>query len=414
MSLRNTLAERPPMGWNSWDCFGTSVTEEEVKANARYMAEHLREFGWEYIVVDIQWYEPNAQAGGYRPFAELVMDEYGRLLPAPNRFPSGFKVLAEFIHGLGLKFGIHIMRGIPRQAVKQNLPIWNSSYHAQVIADLDSPCPWNTDMFGLDMSKAGAQDYIDSLVALYSEWEVDYVKADDMLYPYHAAEIEGYSLALNKAGIVLSLSPGVELSIDHAEHLKTNSELWRISADFWDRWEDLYAQFDLCSQWAKHIGTGHWPDADMLPLGHIGIRAERGIDRDSLLTDAEQQCLMSLWAMARSPLMMGGDLPSSRQATIDLLKNPEIMAINQNSRNNREYMRQGEIIVWLAEDDEQQFLACFNRGDETESLEIELEPFGFQSCKIRDLWKRQDLGQFSGQFQLQISPHSAFVFSLRK
>ena len=137
------IAKTSPMGWNSWDCWGAAVTEEIVRANAEYMASHLREFGWEYIVVDIQWYEPGAASHAYHPFADLKMDEYSRLLPAVNRFPSaadgkGFAPLAEYVHGLGLKFGIHIMRGIPRQAVSGNTAILGSDKRARDIADPSS------------------------------------------------------------------------------------------------------------------------------------------------------------------------------------------------------------------------------------------------------------------------------------
>ncbi len=228
MTSQNELVPTPPMGWNSWDCYGPTVREDEVKANADYMAEHLARYGWNYVVVDIQWYEPNAKAGGYRPNAELLMDDYGRLMPAPNRFPSaangaGFKPLADHVHNLGLKFGIHIMRGIPRQAVRANVPIMNTSYRAQDVADTNSVCPWNDDMYGLDLSKPGAQAYYDSLVALYVQWEVDYIKADDMLYPYRTEEIEALHRAISNANrpIALSLSPGVNLSTDHSEHLTT-------------------------------------------------------------------------------------------------------------------------------------------------------------------------------------------------
>src|SRR5690606_17067168 len=198
-------------------------TEAEVRANAEFMAAHLLEYGWRYVVVDIQWYEPYAQAGGYRPYAPLTMDEYGRLMPASNRFPStaggaGFKPLADEIHDLGLLFGIHIMRGIPRQAVEQNLPVFNSEYFAADIADTNSVCAWNTDMFGLDMHKPGAQDYIDSIIQLYAAWGVDFIKADNMLDPYHAAEIAGYSQEIQRCGrdIVFSLSPGVDVDIANA------------------------------------------------------------------------------------------------------------------------------------------------------------------------------------------------------
>jgi alpha-galactosidase len=409
------------MGWNSWDCYGTSVTEAEVLANAAFMAEHLKPFGWEYIVVDIQWSEPDAQAGGYRPFAPLVMDAYGRLLPAPNRFPSasggaGFRPLADAVHTMGLKLGIHIMRGIPRQAVAQNTPVLNTPYFARDIADIDSICAWNTDMFGLNMNHPGAQAYLDSLLALYAAWEVDFIKADDMLHPYRAAEIEGYHRAVEACGrdIVLSLSPGVDLSVDHADHLKQNSDMWRISADFWDRWQDLYDQFALCAQWAEHVGAGRWPDADMLPLGHIGIRAERGIDRDSLLTLDEQRTLITLWCIFRSPLMMGGDLPTTRPETIALLTNPEVLAVLQTSSNGREFRREGDHIIWTADANDERgssYVALFNAGEEAADLSVEFLEIGITGAAIlHDVWLHGDYPQEYVAMGIRLEPHMSALF----
>src|SRR5580658_9527298 len=99
----NAVAATSPMGWNSWDCYGTSVTEAEVRANADYMAAHLKRHGWQYVVVDIQWSEPNPQTHGYRPNTVLEMDSFGRLIPAPNRFPTsvngqGFAPPTEALH----------------------------------------------------------------------------------------------------------------------------------------------------------------------------------------------------------------------------------------------------------------------------------------------------------------------------
>jgi alpha-galactosidase len=431
MSLYNQLAPTPPMGWNSWDCFGPTVREDEVKANANFMAAHLLKHGWQYIVVDIQWYEPEAKAGGYRPNAFLVMDEYGRLLPAENRFPSaanggGYKPLADYIHSKGLKFGIHIVRGIPRQAVKANSPIFGTAFRAQDIADVDRVSSWIDDMYGIDMSKPGAQAYYDSIVALYRSWDVDYIKADDMLWPYHKAEIEGLSDAIKRSGrdMVLSLSPGVELSISNADHLQKHSELWRISADFWDRWEDLRAQFDLCKKWEAFIAPNAWPDADMLPLGHIGIRAERGVDRQSLLTTDEQITLMTLWAIFRSPLMFGGDLPSSDEFTIGLLTNDEVLQVNQASCRNRELLRQGNGIVWIAEAEGSDsasdiYLALFNIGDsEAARIEIDLSMLGAggqadTGYVVRDLWSRIDIGTVQGQLAESVAPHAAKLLRLR-
>ncbi len=425
MSIHNTLAQTPPMGWNSWDCYGPTVREDEVRANADYMAAHLARHGWDTIVVDIQWYEPAAQAGGYRPNADLIMDGYGRLMPALNRFPSaangaGFKPLADYVHGLGLKFGIHMMRGIPRHAVRANLPILGSAYRAGDIADMTRLCPWNDDMAGIDMAKPGAQAYYDSVAALYASWEIDYLKADDMLYPYHAQEIEGISRAIEATGrpIVLSLSPGMGLTTDHAEHLRQHCELFRISADFWDRWDDLKAQFDLCKTWAPCTGPGCWADADMLPLGRIGIRAERGIDRQSLLTHDEQIALMTLWSISRSPLMFGGDLPSNDAFTLSLLTNDEVLRVNQASRDNDELWRRGDQVVWTARDrdSEDRYLALFYLG-EAPSAEIEVDLAalaGGERYEVRDLWAGADAGRVSGALRQPVPSHGAKLYRLRR
>ncbi len=425
MSIHNGLAQTPPMGWNSWDCYGPTVREEEVKANAEYMATHLARHGWNTIVVDIQWYEPAAQAGGYRPNADLIMDDHGRLTPALNRFPSaangaGFKPLADYVHSLGLKFGIHMMRGIPRQAVRANLPILNTAFRARDIADMTRLCPWNDDMAGIDMAKPGAQAYYDSVAALYASWEVDYLKADDMLFPYHAQEIEGISRAIEATGrpIVLSLSPGVNLTTDHAEHLRQYCELFRISADFWDRWDDLKAQFEICRTWSLHTGPGCWADADMLPLGRIGIRAERGVDRQSLLTQDEQITLMTLWSISRSPLMFGGDLPSNDDFTLSLLTNDDVIRVNQASHENGELWRRDDRVVWTARDlaSADRYLALFYLGESPSAeVEVDLSVFGENnSYNARDLWAGVDLGRVHGTLRQQIPPHGAKLIRLRR
>lgn len=426
MSLHNGLAPKPPMGWNSFDCYGRTVSEEEVKANALYMANHLAKYGWEYVVVDIQWYEPEAKTGGYRPNSLLNIDEYSRVIPALNRFPSsvnsqGFKPLADYIHGLGLKFGIHIMRGIPRQAVRANLPILGTDYRAGDVADQGSICSWNADMFGLDMSKPGAQDYYDSIVALYASWEVDFIKADDINWPYRKDEISAIAQAIRKSGrpIVLSLSPGsTQAAPDQVEHLQNHCELSRISEDFWDRWIDLRNQFELCRRWSPFRIPGYWPDADMLPLGRLSIRGEGGPDRQSLLTRDEQFTLMTLWAIFRSPLMMGGDLPGLDEFTLSLLTNEEVLRVNQKSSGNRELFHEGEKVVWVADDPvgDRKYLALFNLAD-TKSVEIEIdlaEASGIATgWQVRDLWLKQDLGISEKSFSATVRPHATAFYCLQ-
>ena len=178
MEKEKMIAKRPPMGWNSWDCYGASINEEALLGNARYMHDHLKEYGWEYVICDIQWYEPTADSHEYHKFAKLEMDEYSRLLPAVNRFPSaaggkGFGPIADQIHDMGLKFGIHIMRGIPRQAVHNNTKILGSDATARDIAHPASICMWNTDMYGVDAEADGAQEYYNSIFKLYAQWGIE-------------------------------------------------------------------------------------------------------------------------------------------------------------------------------------------------------------------------------------------------
>ncbi|WP_420110497.1 alpha-galactosidase [Pseudactinotalea sp.] len=371
-------ATTPPLGWNSWDCFGTTVTEDEVIANAEVMAERLLPFGWDIVVVDIQWYDPTARAHGYNDDAPLLLDEHGIHQPAPNRFPSssdgsGFTSLAARVHDLGLRFGLHIMRGIPKIAVAQELPVKGTEWTAVDIADTSSTCPWNPDNYGLNHDHPGAQAYYDSQVATFASWGVDFIKADDMLAPYHDREIAAYAGAIRRSGrdIQLSLSPGTGLDVGRLEHLRENATMWRISDDLWDRWEDVLEQFDRLARWAPLQQPGGWADADMLPLGRIGIRAERGDPRDSRLTADEQRTLLSLWVLARSPLMMGGHLPETDDATFALLTNADVLRILTHSSGNAEVHHDGELRVWSAVGDSgERWVGAFWLGENAATIDL--------------------------------------------
>ncbi|MDB5326744.1 MAG: hypothetical protein JWM57_2313 [Phycisphaerales bacterium] len=418
------LALTPPMGWNSWDCYGTAVTEAHTKANADYMAAHLKAIGYEYIVVDIQWYEPNAKGHDYVKGASLTLDPNGRLLPAENKFPSagggsGFRPLADYVHAKGLKFGIHLMRGIPRQAVKENSPILGTSYVASDIADTKSICAWNPDMYGVDMSKPGAQAYYDSVFKLIASWGVDFVKVDDLSRPYaeHRPEIEAIRKAIDASGrpMVLSTSPG-ETPVAEAEHVAAHANMWRISDDFWDHWPALLAQFKRCADWAKVTGPGHWPDADMLPVGAVRI-GQKG--PWTHFTQDEQYTLITLWSMARSPLMIGGDLPKNDPFTLALLTNPEVIAVDQHSKNGRQVFREGPKIIWMADAPQEgaNYVALFNTGDAKTAamMSIDLAALGLpRRVRVRDLWKRQDLNPAEGQVQAAVPPHGALLLQLTR
>ena len=253
------------MGWNSYNCFGSAVHEDEVRANADYMALHLKSYGWKYIVVDFLWaydnppgshignpFQSRLQDGSYIPW--LAMDEWGRLTPDIHKFPSafggqGFKPLANYVHAQGLKFGIHVMRGIPRQAVWAHSPVMGADgITADMIADTNSTCPWMNHMYGLDMGKPGAQEYLNSLLKLYAEWGVDFIKVDDISRPYHLPEIAGYRKAIAACGrdIVLSISPG-ETPLRDSTHVRDHANMWRMADDFWDSWKEMLKMFDYAA-----------------------------------------------------------------------------------------------------------------------------------------------------------------------
>lgn len=423
------LAPAPPMGWNSYDAYNGGVTEQEVRANADYMAEHLLSLGWRYVVIDYYWYFSQTFPNREQEKWEYHMDEYGRLIPAPNRFPSsangqGFKPLADYLHSKGMKFGIHIMRGIPRAAVAKNLPILGTSAHAKDVVDDANPCPWSTAMYGVDVTKPAGQAYYDSIVALYAEWGVDYIKADDMSWAdkpardhYHAAEVAALHRAIVKSGrpIVLSLSPG-PTPLDEAAHLRENANLWRISGDFWDDWNLLKKQFALCRAWAPYIQPNHWPDADMLPLGHVRVRGYNDPERQSRFTPAEVRTHLSLWAIFRSPLMMGGELTSLDAATLAALTNPEVLAVDQHSSHNRELFTRGEQVAWAADaaNGHDKYLAVFNLGDSAPAeVSVDLKALGLSGkCAVRDLWEKSDLGTFDSTFAPSIEPHGAGLYKI--
>lgn len=372
----HSWANTPPLGWNSWDCFGTTVTEEQIKEQADAMAKYLLPCGYKYLTVDIQWYEPEAKGHDYDPKAVLTMDEYGRLTPGLKKFPSaadgkGFKPLADYVHSKRLKFGIHIMRGIPRQSVNKNTPVFGTNVKAQDIALINSTCPWNPDMYGVDATKPDGQAYYNSIIKMYAGWGVDYIKVDDISRPYNdiqKAEIEAIRNAIDKTGrpILLSLSPGAT-PIAKGEHVMNHANMWRITDDFWDRWGLLKAMFERMDVWTPFRGPGHFPDADMLPIGIIDFK------RPTNFTKNEQYTLMSLWAIGRSPLIFGGDMTKLDDFTKEMLTNPEMLKVNQQSTNNRQVSRDKNLIVWTADipNSKDKYVAFFNAQSKGENIDFD-------------------------------------------
>ncbi len=414
------IAQFPPMGWNSWDCYGAAVDEATVRRNADYMAEKLKSHGWEYVVVDIQWYQPTANSHAYEPFSNVVMDEYGRLLPAPNRFPSaqegkGFGPLADYVHSLGLKFGIHIMRGLPRMAAHRHLPIEGSQYFCHQAADPNSICEWNPDMYGLRCEEQAAADYYNSIFRLYASWGVDFVKCDDIAreYPHCKREIELISAACRLSGreMVLSLSPG-PAPVEQAEHLKRHANMWRITDDFWDKWELLKAMFERAEKWCVHAGPGHWPDADMLPLG--ALRQCTNPNDWTKFTRAEQRTMMTLWSMMRSPLMMGGELTKNDAFTLSLLQQDAVLSIGKTTFCGHPLTTTAEESVWVAprQDGQGLYVALFNLSDEEREVSVSATELGEKPLTARELWTGEDVSPVNG-LCATLHPHDAAVYFVR-
>jgi len=428
---KKLLAPTPPMGWNSWDSYGESINEAQVRANAEWMAKHLKQFGWQYVVIDEGWYVANP--GAKPEDVKFSLDDNGRFVPVVDRFPSaangaGFKPLADYVHSLGLKFGIHILRGIPRDAVAKNQRIALSPYTASEAAVADDTCPWNTFMYGVQNAPPG-QAYYDSIFQLYASWGVDFVKTDCISdHPYKPEEILLISFALRQSNrdIVLSLSPG-PTALDKAGEVSLYAEMWRIADDFWDHWgplpgkdkawsQGVLAQFGWTAKWAAFHQPGRWPDADMLPLGRIGPHpGDGGPPRNTNLTKDEQVTMMTLWSIFRSPLILGGDLPSSDEWTTKLLTNPEVLAVDQHSKDHKPVISTESAVVWTAKPEEGPgyYVAVFNLADKEQTLtydwtELELSKSAYA---VRDLWNSQDLGK-AAMLKVTLRPHAAVLYRI--
>ena len=418
-------AQTPPMGWNSWDCYGPTVTEQEIKANADYMATNLKAYGWEYIVVDIRWYVENTKSHGYNQTDPIyVVDAYGRYIPASNKFPSakgekGFKELADYIHSKGLKFGIHLMRGVPKVAVENKLPIKGTAgITADQIYTTADQCKWLKDNYTIDASRPGAQEYYNAIFELYAAWGVDFVKIDDLSAPiYHKDEIELIRNAIDNSGrkMVFSTSPG-ETPISSGPHVREHANMWRMVNDVWDSWWHIKHLMEVSQDWYGYQKNGTWPDADMIPLGRLSIRGEVGDDRMTNLTREEQYTLMTFFTIFKSPLMFGGDLPSNDAFTLSLLTNKEVLKMHSESTAVRQLYKEDEKLVVTSKNKKENviYLALFNISDISSlAFNVQISELGLSGkVRITELWNNKDLGEFTNDFSQPIAPHASGLYKI--
>jgi hypothetical protein len=436
-------APTPPLGWNSWDSYGLTINEDDYRANATALAE-FRQYGWEYAVIDEGWYMQD-------PFAKTVADKkyqlnaYGLLIPAVDRFPSaangaGFRPLSDWVHAQGLKFGIHIVRGIPRQVVQSNLPIAGSSFHAVDAADTTETCPWDQGNYGVKDNPAG-QAYYDSMLRLYASWGIDFIKVDCISdHPYRPTEIRQIALAIQKTRrpIVLSLSPG-PTSLKNATEVAKYAQMWRISDDHWDNWTTTRRPdgtnsspwgtrdaFDLLASWFPYVNPGSYADADMLPFGWLGPHPGHGQGRQSLETHDEQRSEYSLWAIARSPLILGANLTRLDDFTRSLITNQAILFMNQYATYSHPVDQASlpagfeNVRVWRAtvgspgDRNYTEFFGFFNLDTNPVTLRVTWQQLGLDGKHVaQDVWTEATTKP-SKEISLTLPAHGSTVYELQE
>lgn len=427
--LKKNLAENPPMGWNSWDCLGWTANEQQVKANADYMSKHFKHLGYTYIVIDQGWFADSSSSDFDAFVHEKIskkptyhLDGFGRLLPDTIKFPSsvngkGFKPLADYIHSFGLKFGVHLLRGIPWSAASEDILIKDTKIKTITIAEPDSGCVWYDGFYGVNMSKPGAQEYYNSVFELFAEWGVDFVKADDMV---NKAELLAISRAIRTCGrdMVLSVVPDQSFQ---GNFLIENCHMARTGYDYWDVWEMLKQAFPTAHQHTKFRGNGFWPDLDMLPVGKIGkkISYKGPFERVSNFNEDELKTLLSLWYISKSPLFIGGYLPETDSLTLKLLTNQDAVEVNRLSSNNRQIKHRNAITIWAADKTgtEDKYLAMFNLWETVKPVQISFEwkEVGLAEngrYRVYDIWNQKDLGFFEKGFSEPIKMHGAGLYKI--
>jgi hypothetical protein len=433
------VAPTPPMGWNSWDAYGFTIDEAQFRENVKVLAG-MKQYGWQYAVIDEGWYMQD-------PFApttagqKYLYDENGLLVPVAERFPSsddsaGFKPLADWVHSLGLKFGIHIVRGIPKEVVDRNLPIAGSSFHAADAADRDATCPWNDANYGVADNAAG-QAYYDSMLKRYAEWGIDFIKVDCISdHPYRPTEIRQVAEAIRKTGrpIVLSLSPG-PTSLDHADDVAKYAQMSRITDDHWDVWMaankgkgsefpfGLEEEFDRIAAWNKYVKPGFWPDADMLPEGSLTPQPGWGEPRQSRYTRDEQRTEFTLWAISRSPLIFGGNLTKLDDFTRSLMTNREVLGVNQHASGSKPVAKVPDgfanVRVWSAWEEGRAnnptFITLFNLSDAPARLHFNWDEVGVSKAHhttASDLYMGKTLDT-SKPVELTLPAHGSAIYRVQ-
>lgn len=423
------LALTPPMGWNSFDSYGVYLHEKAALENLEAFAEKLKPYGYEYFVIDAGWFgefelRPGTIYPAEKHAKKMNFNEYGLLQPSETYFPNGLQPIIDRCHELGLKFGLHLMRGIPREVYRLDLPIKGTDYTAKDITDTTSICVWNDQNYGIDMSKPGAQEFYNSLINQMAEWGVDFIKYDDLV-PF-PEEIKAIAKAIEQSGrpMVYSLSPGNGADPNHIEAFKT-AHMLRVTADIWDEQKGIDEAFEAWRKWQGKEEPGFWIDMDMIPFGKLqlmspkpeGVQGDeskaelrqkmeagelenfellsgKGFTRWSKFTKDQMYTFITLRALAASPLMMGGDLPTIDDFSLKLITDEEMIACNQNGVMGHLVYEKDGIEIWNTpkKGSNDGWVGIFNRTDSSRSISLESFSLGLNEnleYKFRDVWSEK-------------------------
>ncbi len=402
----------PFLGWNSYNCYGTHINEKLTWENLEVFIQKLKPFGYEYFVLDAGWYRYyDLKPGEIWPTdgdkSYLSIDEYGRFYPSEVLFPNGFRDIVDYAHKHGVKFGLHLMRGISREAVMKNLPIKGTKYFARDIANVTDTCNWSSLNYGIDMDKPGAQEYYNSVVELLAEWGVDFIKYDDIVHK--PREINAVADAIQKTGkrIVLSISPGDDINPEYYTTYQ-RADMIRISRDIWDLKEDLEISFEQWEKILPYADKGFWLDMDMIPFGHIRINypvsktklsSHRGYDRMDYFSYAQKKTFITQRAMAASPLFMGGALTTSPNTVFELITDRDMLECNQNGVTGSLVKRlenySEKLDVWNTPhktNADEGWIGIFNRRTYLDLVKFSKEELGLSktvSYNFYDIWGKK-------------------------
>jgi alpha-galactosidase len=366
------LAKTPPMGWNSWNKFGCNVSEKLLMGMADAMVSSgMMAAGYQYIVIDDCW--------------QVGRETNGEIKVDKDRFPHGMKFLADYIHSKGLKFGIYSCAGT-------------------------KTCAGRPGGYGYEFQDAKT----------YASWGVDYLKYDWCNTENQDARISYTTMrdALYAAGRPIVFSLCEWGTAKPWEWAKEVGHLWRTTEDILDRWDAMIAILDKERDIAKYSGPGFWNDPDMLEVGNSGMTTE------------EYKTHFSLWCMLAAPLMAGNDLQNMSSETGEILKNAEVIALDQDVLGKQGfcYRDNGDYEIWIKKLANDEKAACLlNRGDEEKEVQVNLnvlliatddywtpDTYKLEDYKVRDLWEHKELKPESSIFNIKLPPHSVKVYRLMK